>query len=529
MKITKLNYFSEYDKLSIEHRSEALSKSHAFLNKHTNGGKDWTKLNSNPNLMDLADKQFELLERLIQKHGEIPKSKSPAPARTKAPERVKPAKAAKAEMKVHPVRETAKRVMKQSGKIASGSPVETVDPHLVILTRYSRMNGKTVPKDRVTGLARLLVKQVEARILRKASPYSKLIEQMREHLFEILDKSKGANVRVSILEKTFNAIAKAIADQHQMKSVQLLRRYAGMAGRTTTIDKAKRLYNAMVTAIEKEQVPQDDRYFERIIEVSRLLKSYVERGNESKQLPLLPAELSGILGCGCETDNDELNGVPEVEDDDEEFEDDEQDDEVEDDVPQSKSEIPICSTDFMHKKFARYPIQEPWVKIFGQVEPGKHTIIYAKEKLGKTTAMVDFAGYLSRHHGPVLFVQKEEELSGTFQDKLEQTRAANPNLFLAEDLPPEDELRQYKFVILDSVTRLNLSPKQLRSLQKRLGKDTTIFAITHATKDGKHRGGNDYVHDAAQIVTFPEFGAAHGHGRFKGSTGELIRFTDPRE
>jgi hypothetical protein len=520
MKITKLNYFSEYEKLSSDKRSEALSKSHNLLDKLTNGGKDWAKLNSNKNFMDLAEKQFELLERLIQKHGDTQKPKvqserkktvtTPTDKSSKVPNRREKAES------------TANRIRKQLKKHSMGEPVETVDPHLVILTRYSRLNGKTVPRERVIGLARTLVKQIEARVLRKASTYSKIVEQMREQLFEIIERGKGANVRVAIPENTFAAITKAINSERQMKSVQLLRRYAGMAGKLTTIEKAKRLYNAFVSAIENEHIPQDDRYFERTIEVSKILKHYVERQNESKQLPLLPAELSGILGCGCEKDESELNGFTE-----EDFITEEDHIEQDDNSPARKSSQPICSTDFMHQKFARYPIQEPWVKIFGQVEPGKHTIIFAKEKLGKTTAMVDFAGYLSRNHGSVLFVQKEEELSGTFQDKLEQTRASNPNLYLIEDLPSVDELREYKFVILDSVTRLNLSPSQLLSLQKRLGKDTTIFAIVHATKDGKHRGSNDYVHDAAHIVKFPEFGAAYGRGRFKGHTGELIRFTDP--
>lgn len=524
MKITKLNYFSEYEKLSSDKRSEALSKSHSLLDKLTNGGKDWAKLNSNKNFMDLAEKQFELLERLIRKHGEKPKRTEQAPRSktTTSPTH----KANKVSRSSEKPESTTSRIRKQLKKHSTGEPVETVDPHLVILTRYSRLNGKTVPRERVVGLARTLVKQIEARILRKASTYSKLIEQMREQLFEIIERGKGVNVRVAIPDNTFSAISKAITEEQQMKSVQLLRRYAGMAGKLTTLDKAKRLYNAFVTAIEKEQIPQDDRYFERTIEVSKILKQYVERQNESKQLPLLPAELSGILGCGCEVDESELNGITEDETEDD-FTLEDHRNEIEEDTPSIKSRQPICSTDFMHQKFARYPIQEPWVKIFGQVEPGKHTIIFAKEKLGKTTAMVDFAGYLSRNHGSVLFVQKEEELSGTFQDKLEQTRASNPNLYLIEDLPSVDELRDYKFVILDSVTRLNLSPGQLLSLQKRLGKDTTIFAIVHATKDGKHRGSNDYVHDAAHIVTFPEFGAAYGRGRFKGHTGELIRFTDP--
>jgi hypothetical protein len=523
MKITKLNYFQEYDKLGNDQITENFEKTHNMLSMLTQGGKDWTKVNGNKTFTEMADKQFQYLELLIRKRAGKSEASVPSQKVKSEPRLYKRSTQSeeRPEKKVTHA-DTVKKVSRTVAKSIPGTPVETVDPHLIILSRYRRLDGKTVPRDKVAGLARTLIKQIEARILRKASPYAKLIEKMREHLFEVLDKSKGVNVRVSITDKSKAEIDKALFDEHQMKSVQLLRRYAGMAGKLTTVEKAKRLYNSMVNAVEKETIPQDDRYFERVIEIMRVLKKYIEREDERKQMPLLPAELSGVLGCDCEDDEAEgsLDGIddeePEVFDRDLEHED-----------SNTASQQPICSTDFMHKKFARYPIQEPWVKIFGQVEPGKHTIIFAKEKLGKTTAMVEFAGYLSRNHGSVLFVQKEEELSGTFQDKLEQTRASNPNLYLIEDLPSIENLREYKFVILDSVTRLTLSPSQLLSLQKRLGKDTTIFAIVHATKDGKHRGSNDYVHDAAHIVTFPEFGAAYGRGRFKGHTGELIRFTDP--
>lgn len=314
-----------------------------------------------------------------------------------------------------------------------------------------------------------------------------------------------------------------------MKSVQLLRRYAGIAGRNSTIEKAKRLYNSMVTAIEKEQIPQSDRYFERVIDVMRHLKKYIEKGDERKQLILLPAELSGVLGCACDEDDGELNGIDTDESSD-------QTQSVDREVGASiepyigKSGMkPLNSLEFIQRKFKVYHIDEPWVRVFGHIEPGKHIVVYSKEKLGKTTALVDFAGYLSQHHGPVLFVQKEEELSGTFQDKFEKTKAANARLDLLEEIPDDETLKEYRFVFLDSVTRLKMTPDQLLELQRRLAPHVTLIAVLHATKNGQHRGANTFVQDASQIVEFPEFGAAYGRGRFKGTTGELIRFTDPRE
>ena len=534
MKITKQNYFEQYGKLDKKGIPEAFTQAHKLLSGLTENGASWSKVKPDSSVAKMAEKQFKFLEMLLEKQGVKPeKQKGNKTKPATHPKEQKTVKQSKSkEPKDRTATEAARTVKKTAGRISAGEPVETVDPHLVILARYKRMDGKTVPRDKVTALARTLVKQIEARILRRASSYSALIDKMKKHLFDLLDTSKGVNIRVQLNGSTREAIDTALNEQHQMKSVQLLRRYSGMAGKHTTVDKAKRLYNGMVSAVENESVPQDDRYFERVIEIMRFLKKYVEKADERKQMPLLPAELSGILG---DVDSDEdsgwgdhsLDGVAGDDSDEASFDDNTDDSETED--SQSELKEPICSTEFMHQKFARYPIGEPWVKIFGQIEPGKHTIVFSKEKLGKTTAMVDFAGYLSKQYGPVLFVQKEEGLSGTFQDKLETTRAANQNLFLKEDLPSIEELKQYRFVFLDSVSRLNLSPKQLVNLQKKLGKLTTLIAILHATKQGTHRGSNDYAHDAFQIVTFPEYGAAYGHGRFKGTTGELVRFTDPKQ
>jgi len=534
MKINKLNYFAEYTKISAGHRTENFVKTHEMLDKLTGEGKDWQKVNSTPSFSTLAEKQFAMLELIQKKHGyNTPESKVKKTERFSQSRKTRSVKPAKVKNHEAGDKEVITTIRKQTAKINPGSPVETVDPHLVMLTRYKRLNGKTVSKDRVLALARMLVKQIEARVLRKASSYSYLIDQMRTQLFDMIEQNEGLKVRVSIPVKTLALIEQVIGDQHQMRSVRLLRQYAGMAGRTTTIDRAKRLYNQMVTAIEKEQVPQDDRYFERVIEVMRHLKSYVEGNNERKQLLLLPAELSGVLGCGCAPDGSELNGMPY---------DDGEDNCISDPVPGrtvSKESLvpyvgksgltPINSLDFVKRKFHRYHIDEPWVRVFGHIEPGKHTVIFSKEKLGKTTALVDFAKYLSTNHGRVLFVQKEEELSGTFQDKFEQTAAANPDLDVLEEMPTDDVLRKYRFVFLDSVTRLKISPDQLLELQARLAPDVTLFAVLHSTKDGQHRGANTYVQDASQIVEFPEFGAAKGKGRFKQCTGELVRFADPRE
>ncbi len=521
MKTSKENYFERIREIGAKNLSDKMQKAHDYIRNATESGSNWKLYDRNETIRSAMVKQFALLDEMMETKGSE-KSSPPKKAETKSHGPVT------SKQKTPDEEPQSRQVVRRSvslPKHKSGKAVETLDPHIVLLGQYLNLSKKEVPTSRVISFARKLARQINARVLRKASKYSAHIEKMRDNIVKLVNTTKGAMAMVHISAGERKAIEALIQDEHKMRSVQLLSQYAGQAEKSTTVEKVRRLYNGMFNAIEKGDIPEDDRYFSQIIEAMKVLKKYDEKKNEKALLPLLPAELSGILGCGCEKEPEELNGIEYPETYDKEVNASHDEENV-----QRKSKGPIPSTEFMKQKFPCYTIAEPWVKVFGHIEPGKHTIVFSKEKLGKTTTLVDFAGYLSTHHGPVLFIQKEEELSGTFQDKFEQTQAANPNLYVDDDLPANPgDLRDYKFVFLDSVSRLGLNPKQLVALQKRLGPDTTLFAILHATKDGQHRGANEYVHDAAHIVEFPEFGAAFGKGRFKGYTGELVRFADPRE
>ena len=47
---------------------------------------------------------------------------------------------------------------------------------------------------------------------------------------------------------------------------------------------------------------------------------------------------------------------------------------------------------------------------------------------------MNFAGYLARNHGKVLYIAKEEKLDATLQKKLSDMKAQHPNLFVSDDM-----------------------------------------------------------------------------------------------
>ena len=72
--------------------------------------------------------------------------------------------------------------------------------------------------------------------------------------------------------------------------------------------------------------------------------------------------------------------------------------------------------------------------------------------VSKSYLCVDFAGYLARNHGTVLYVANEEKLDATLQMKLNDKDVKHENLFVSDYLPTD--LSKYQFVIWIALTIL---------------------------------------------------------------------------
>lgn len=180
------------------------------------------------------------------------------------------------------------------------------------------------------------------------------------------------------------------------------------------------------------------------------------------------------------------------------------------------------STDFTNLQFNTIGFQDKWLNFIGDPAPGFTAMVFGMPKMGKSYLCIDFAGYLARNHGKVLYVAKEEKLDKTLQDKLKDKNVANENLFVADALPTD--LSEYKFIILDSVNKLGLSPKDLDKL-KADNKGKSFIYVFQATKGGKFKGNNEFQHDVDVVIEVPEIGKAIQYGRFN-QGGEMDIFSD---
>ena len=175
------------------------------------------------------------------------------------------------------------------------------------------------------------------------------------------------------------------------------------------------------------------------------------------------------------------------------------------------SENIMCSTDFTNLKFDTIGFKNKWLDFIGDPAPGFTAMVYGRPKMGKSYLCVDFAGYLARNHGKVLYVAKEERLDKTLQDKLKNKDVAHVNLFVADLLPTD--LADYDFIFLDSVNRLGLTAKDLEELKEK-NKGKSFIYVFQVTKEGKFRGNNEFQHNVDVVIDLPELGKAVQFGRF---------------
>ena len=180
------------------------------------------------------------------------------------------------------------------------------------------------------------------------------------------------------------------------------------------------------------------------------------------------------------------------------------------------------SIDFANLHFNSIGFSGKWLNLIGDPSPGFSAMVFGRPKMGKSYLCVDFAGYLARNHGTVLYVANEEKLDATLQMKLNDTDVKHENLFVSDYLP--EDLSKYQFIILDSVNKLGLSPKDLENLKKNNPGKSFIF-IFQTTKDGKFKGANSYQHDVDVVIEVPERGRATQFGRFN-QGGEMNIFED---
>ena len=163
-----------------------------------------------------------------------------------------------------------------------------------------------------------------------------------------------------------------------------------------------------------------------------------------------------------------------------------------------------------------------WKELFGNPPKGFNVMIHAAKKQGKSSLMLQFAQYLAANFGTVWYAAIEEGLLPSFTEKRQRLKIGHPDLIIRNYLT--HDLSGFDFVIIDSVNRGGLKPKQVQDLMNEYP-DVSFLLIFQHTKAGSHRGSEEWAHDVDVVVTV-EDKVAYAVGRF--GDGELsVEFGSP--
>lgn len=148
-------------------------------------------------------------------------------------------------------------------------------------------------------------------------------------------------------------------------------------------------------------------------------------------------------------------------------------------------------------QFKVLPFNGNWKELVGTPEERFSLMLYGQSGHGKSYFAMQFAEYLSNNFGAVLYNSAEEGMSLTLQNKIKELKS--DNLFIAKhkdfnSIKKALKSSNCKFVILDSVNHMNLTPEQVEELRN-LDFTRGFVSIHQVTKSGEFKGNNKFLHN----------------------------------
>ncbi len=491
------NYFKKIAEIDFSSLPDAFKKGHEFLVKATSNGESWTSYQASDTVKKTIDIYLAKLNEFVNASKDADR------------------KQRKKEGQQQTNREIIQEALVRQGVVNPGglpknkpnknrkneadefSPemVERMPDELRFIRRFVGLNGKTKTKDEILRFINSLQKAIIEKRIRKTSPYADKVRFIQDKLITVYNTMK-AKIKFELKPETYDSLKELTKEEKVMASVNFIKNYISLNGKTGMKKKADALLKRITRMMDRKKIPANDPYMDELIQITKNLESFIDDPSK-KTLSIEKNELNGlesILGCACQQANglDGLDRLPQV----------------------------MSSMDFTRLQFNTIGLKGKWRKLIGDPSSNFTAMVFGKPKMGKSYLCIDFAGYLARHHGKVLYVAREEGLDMTLQQKLNDKNVKHPNLFVASILP--GDLSNYDFIFLDSVNKLGLSPEDLNHLKANNPTKSFIF-IFQTTKDGKFRGANTFQHDVDVVIEVPEKGKAVQMGRFN-QGGEIDIF-----
>lgn len=138
-----------------------------------------------------------------------------------------------------------------------------------------------------------------------------------------------------------------------------------------------------------------------------------------------------------------------------------------------------------------------WKELIGTPEERFSLMLYGQSGHGKSHFAMQFSEYLANKFGNVLYNSAEEGVSLTLQSKIKDIKS--DNLFISKhkdfaSMKKALKTSNSKFVVLDSVNHMNLTPEQVEELRA-IDSTRGFITIHQVTKAGEFKGDNKFLHN----------------------------------
>lgn len=498
--ITYQNFYQQIEKIDASQLDPKLIEAIEYVHEVTNRGRDWSLYHSE----DVIKKTIDLLFSKLSNLKTTKAVKDSANKAAETAQRVQPATPKNAPKSITPKQQPAKKPPVKSGaKPAlrvvkhSGQRVERISEELKLINRYVNLHGKKKEKKHIRAFLNTLQRAIIEKRIRKTSLFATEITKLQDNLIVLHDSYKGnGEILITIEEKERNRLLNIVGKQELMTSVQFIKSYIGLQGKTITNKQATSLYNRITKAISNKVITQKDAYWEEVDQILSNLKTFVKKNKTDGVLSIPSRELHGLKGIvsGVGAGLNGLGNIPDT--------------------------SIVKGRDLIRMNFRTLGFKGVWRDFIGDPNPGFTAMVFGRPKFGKSILCIRFADYLSRNHGSVLYVAREERIGGTLQEKAAEMNALEVDFVSA--IP--DDMSDYDFVFLDSIHKLGLSPEDLDDLRRTYPKTSFVF-VFQTTKQGAFRGQNSYQHDVDVVIEVPEIGKAIQYGRYN-QGGEMDVFED---
>lgn len=523
MNITTNNYFEVASNLNFSDLPEKFGLIHNDIDESTGSGLDWSAVEASPDYKSMVELYFSQLAEHLQE--DQSKDKAPTPTKKRATRKKGTTAKKKAAAK-----KKAPAKKKKPGLKENVEYLKDLSEELKIIKRFVGLHDKEKSQLSVRRawnyLNRLVAKgkvRASKTFQGAATPYHEQIAWIQEHLELGMKQGFASDNEEETARLVFDeekiAEFRGILKQYDVwPSVRLVLRYIGMQGKSPALDKVKALITAIDKATDKGQLKYcKDKTAKFMPDIRRALQNYLDK--KTALVSMSAAPLNGLCGTVLTGESPVLEGASWefTPSSDYAFAAEKEDFEEETGyiVPPSRGSGRRVRSDQPPRDLdSGLAFSGRWQQLFNRPSPGFSALVYGPPKSGKSTLCLDFAGYLARDFGRVLYASIEEGHRSTIWERVNRLGVGHARLEILDYLP--HDLSGWDFVVVDSASDGCISPDMMRSMVKRWPEVSFVF-LFHVTKGGLPKGEGEFQHIVDVLVEVRD-GRAEARGRFGGGS-----------